>query len=47
MMVFSAARYILRLTLTLWSCGFAAKVTPPLRQIGERIVPARARPVPF
>ena len=27
--------------------GLAAKITPPFRQIGLRIVPARARPVPF
>ena len=35
-----APRYILRLTFWLWSCGRAAKVVPPPRQIGLRMEPA-------
>ena len=42
-----APRYILRFTFCSKLRGFAAKVLPPPTQIGERIEPARAWPVPF
>ena len=42
-----APRYILRLTFWVKSRGCAAKVRPPPTQIGLRIEPARAEPVPF
>src|SRR6516225_8518770 len=43
----SAPRYILRFTIWAKSRGLAAKVLPPPTQIGERLDPARACPVPF
>src|SRR3954466_11752892 len=43
----SAARRALRLTLTVYLRGLGPKTVPPPVQIGERLVPARARPVPF
>src|SRR4051795_2214994 len=43
----SAARRALRLTLTVYLRGLGPKTVPPPVQIGEREVPARARPVPF
>src|SRR3954452_7553430 len=43
----SAARRALRLTLTTYLRGLGPKTVPPPVQIGERLVPARARPVPF
>src|SRR3954467_6489756 len=43
----SAARRALRLTLTTYLRGLGPKTVPPPVQIGEREVPARARPVPF
>jgi hypothetical protein len=42
-----AARYILRLTFCVKSRGFAANARPPPTQIGLRIEPTRAWPVPF
>ena len=42
-----AARYILRLTFCEKSRGWAAKARPPPTQMGLRIEPARAWPVPF
>src|SRR5690606_41328508 len=45
--VFNAARYIFVFTFLVKSRGAAANVLPPPTQIGLRIVPARARPVPF
>src|SRR6202034_478939 len=42
-----APRYILRFTFWVKSRGCAAKVRPPPTQIGLRIEPARAEPVPF
>src|SRR5439155_17275829 len=41
------ARRALRLTLTVYLRGLGPKTVPPPTQIGEREVPARARPVPF
>src|SRR5690606_22744465 len=42
------ARYIFLLTLWLkFSSGEFGKVRPPPRQIGEDVMPERARPVPF
>src|SRR5512133_2226289 len=43
----SAERRALRLTLTLKSRGVGGNATPPPVQCGARVVPARARPVPF
>src|SRR4051794_8450529 len=43
----SAARRALRLTLTTYLRGLGPKTVPPPVQMGEREVPARARPVPF
>jgi hypothetical protein len=42
-----APRYILRFTFCVKSRGFAANARPPPTQIGLRIEPARAWPVPF
>ena len=42
-----APRYILRFTFCVKSRGLAAKVLPPPTQMGERLEPARAWPVPF
>ena len=42
-----ARRAALRLILTPYSRGCGPKTTPPPFQSGERVVPARARPVPF
>ncbi len=42
------ARYIFLLTLCeKFSSGEFGKVRPPPRQIGDEVMPARARPVPF
>src|SRR6202034_2819448 len=43
----SAARCSLRLTLKVYERGCGPDTTPPPVQIGERLEPARARPVPF
>ncbi len=43
----SAARCSLRLTLNVYERGCGPNTTPPPVQIGERLEPARARPVPF
>src|SRR3954454_12928246 len=43
----SAALRALRLTLTTYERGLGPKTVPPPVQIGERLVPAPARPVPF
>src|SRR3954466_2398624 len=43
----SAARRALRLTLTVYLRGLGPKTVPPPVQIGDRVEPARARPVPF
>ena len=42
-----APRYILRFTFCEKSRGFAANARPPPTQIGLRLEPARAWPVPF
>src|SRR6266540_1813811 len=42
-----AARRVLRFTLTSKSRGVGGNATPPPVQCGARVVPARARPVPF
>src|SRR5438067_6081936 len=42
-----AERRALRLTLTSKSLGVGGNATPPPVQCGARVVPARARPVPF
>ena len=43
----SAERRVLRFTLTSKSRGVGGNATPPPVQCGARVVPARARPVPF
>ena len=42
-----ALRAALRLTLTAWLRGVGPKTTPPPLNCGARMVPCRARPVPF
>src|SRR5439155_24098054 len=43
----SAAGCSLRLTLKVWERGWGPNAVPPPVQIGERLEPARERPVPF